>query len=403
MAISDLIRDLENATGPDRSLDLSIAFIARHRRENEFGASTGTDVPPYTSSIEAALHLARKLAPHASGGFSWQPDGTNMAVVAAGEYCHGNSPALAICIAALRSKQEIDRLQSEILKRSGTHYRALFRMQPTRSQTLLVVLSPYSGFMLAKRDFGVHTLYLYEGVNSYFTFQADLLAQDIVAWAKNLGVQEVVFTGSSKAGYGALLSGRIFSDPDGLIAPRVVAFSPVTRVYPLEKPLPFRTYPTYLKLVEEKAHVRTYAERHGALPQRPASAHYQEKIIFGEFCDYDRQEIQHLLEWTVDPARFVRLSTVPASTHNVISLLAADKTDLEAFVSYVARGERDSELPWHEHDAAALRVEAARVLEAIRGVTLEDVLGVALPAAEPDDDEMTSRSRSILKRVFHWR
>ncbi len=400
MAIADLIRDLEIAREPDRSLDLSIAFIARYKRENEVGTSEAANVPFYTSSTDAALKLVEQLAPQTSGGVSWQPNGSATAVVNEGPYVHAVNPAIALCIAALRSKEESDRIQSDILKRSGGNYRILFRQQQAASETLLVVMSPYQGFMMTKRDFGVHTLYVHEATNSYYTFQTDLLSEDISDLASKLGVREVVFVGSSKAGYGALLAGRLFKNQGA--SPRVVAFSPVTRVYPLDKQLPFKTFPAFLKLVEKKAHVRDCAERLGLLPQHPSNPEaYQEKIIFGKYCEYDRNEIQHLLSWTKNPSNFVSISTIPASTHNVISLLAADKTDLETFISScIASGERDSELPWLPQDSATLRAEAAEIFDAIKDVTIEDVLNVRLPHPFPEAIPAIVKRPSIFRKLF---
>ncbi|PJR11333.1 hypothetical protein [Sinorhizobium meliloti] len=403
MAIADLIRDLELATGPDRSLDLSIAFIVRYKREDDVGTTGGSNVPPYTSSVDAALQLLHKMAPNSSGGVSWQADGSGTATANDGVYSHAANPAIALCLAALRSKEEHDRVHSEVLKRSGGNYRMHLRLQSLKCDTLLVVLSPYQGFMMAKRDFGVHTLYIYESTNSYYTFQTDLLSEDISDLASNLGVREVVFTGSSKAGYGALSAGRLFNNAK--VSARVVAFSPVTRVHPLDKPLPFKTFPAFLNLLERKAHVRDCAERLGLLPKDPMSpGRYRERIIFGKYCEYDRGEIQHLLSWTRDPSSFMSVSTIPASTHNVISLLAADKTDLETFVSScIASGERDSELPWLPKDSDTLRAEAPEIFEAIKNVTIEDVLDVCPRRPVEVSAKSVNARHSMFRKFFSKR
>lgn len=121
MALPDLIIELENATGPDRKLDTAIALFAGYKRKVEHvtetpgkepvrrvlwvmpGGGDATRVPYYTSSIDIAFELAQTIAPFNAGGCSWV-EGRGHAKINDGQYCHAATPAIALCIAALKEK-----------------------------------------------------------------------------------------------------------------------------------------------------------------------------------------------------------------------------------------------------------------------------------------------------------
>lgn len=94
--MSDLIERLERATGPSAELDARIwcelngsDYIAPHTWEGQSGKLYVHDytVPAYTASIDAALTLC-------PGGFA----------SVGGHSANGATPALALCIAALRAR-----------------------------------------------------------------------------------------------------------------------------------------------------------------------------------------------------------------------------------------------------------------------------------------------------------
>src|SRR5262245_7402468 len=138
------------------------------------------------------------------------------------------------------------------LSTSARNFTSSFRKSAKESDALIVSLSPFPGFLLSKRDLGHDTLSVFESANSYYTFSIDRLADDISTIAAILGKRRVLILGSSKSAYGALFCGRSFvpkTDTDKCVS---LVFSPVTRVYPLKKPLYFRTYPDFLELVKSK-------------------------------------------------------------------------------------------------------------------------------------------------------
>lgn len=102
MTLQDLIERLEKATGPDRDLDFAMfeAFV-----ERVLCATCGyLDRPYYTSSIDAAL----TLVPERMG---WQVNASHngesfyaFAFVGRGSYEEAATPAIALCIAALKAR-----------------------------------------------------------------------------------------------------------------------------------------------------------------------------------------------------------------------------------------------------------------------------------------------------------
>lgn len=228
--------------------------------------------------------------------------------------------------------------------------------------------------MLASRNLGAKTLCIYESLNTYYTFCADDLAADVADLADDMNVNDVIIVGSSKSGYGAILLGRLFEHRR--IRLRSVAFSPVTRVYPLDKPLPFRTYQTFVRMAESKENVRASALSYGHLPPSPRSPTYQEHVIYGKNCSHDKIEVEHLLSWSENASRFLRISTVETSTHNVISLFSARRESVAQFHKSILKNSRDDELPWHEVDEKALIAESETLFRHLDGWTLEQVLGL---------------------------
>lgn len=125
MAVIDVIRDLEEAQEPSRKLDVALAMLIGYKRKVEnvrdpnSGEQTrrvlwlhpgGQDpgrVPRYTAVIDDACAFAQMVAPDLAGGVSWDSRG-GYAKIGDGPYCSAASPAIALCIAALKILQSGD-------------------------------------------------------------------------------------------------------------------------------------------------------------------------------------------------------------------------------------------------------------------------------------------------------
>ncbi|MGH0280733.1 BC1872 family protein [Sinorhizobium meliloti] len=130
MAVSDLIVELETAGEPDRGTDAKIALLFGWQRRVEAagGATKSRKVfwlhpktgenrlPAFTYSVDAALELVDLVSPKSYGGVSWATDSKGVTCtvkVSEGAYSHAATPALAICVAALKLKKSEGNLEDE--------------------------------------------------------------------------------------------------------------------------------------------------------------------------------------------------------------------------------------------------------------------------------------------------
>ncbi|MDX1017153.1 MULTISPECIES: hypothetical protein [Sinorhizobium] len=119
MAVEDLISDLEKAEAGNRLWDGPIGLVVGWKRKVEYIKADGNEsarkviwflpdgsegrVPNFTSSLDAALLLARTVAPNDVWGVSYAA-GRGTAMIGNMRYSEAATPALALCIAALRLK-----------------------------------------------------------------------------------------------------------------------------------------------------------------------------------------------------------------------------------------------------------------------------------------------------------
>ncbi|SCW66735.1 hypothetical protein SAMN02927900_03633 [Rhizobium mongolense subsp. loessense] len=116
MTLEEIIQRLESATGPDRTLDVEIALAVGYQRRAANSADTEQRVvwirpdgslpqkiPFFTAAVDDALALVMRIAPDKSGGFSWE-SGVGSAKLGESQYVQSVTPAIALCIAALKHK-----------------------------------------------------------------------------------------------------------------------------------------------------------------------------------------------------------------------------------------------------------------------------------------------------------
>lgn len=127
MDINALLHHLSSAQAGSRELDFAVASAIGWTRHKENitdangqprarvqwmmpGASNVTGkVPEYTTSLEAAYQLAEFVMPGHSGGCCWEP-GVGGAKIEGWPSVESPKAELALCIAALRAKADIDRM-----------------------------------------------------------------------------------------------------------------------------------------------------------------------------------------------------------------------------------------------------------------------------------------------------
>lgn len=122
MAITDLIEEVEALKRPNRDVDVKIALIVGWQRKVEHSGTSGTSrnviwywqgeaaarLPNFTGSIDASLQLLDMVSPRFTGGFTWlvkEQQKTATVKINNEPFSHAETPALALCLTALKIKQ----------------------------------------------------------------------------------------------------------------------------------------------------------------------------------------------------------------------------------------------------------------------------------------------------------
>jgi hypothetical protein len=126
MAIADLIKELETATGPSRELDSALALLMGYKPKVEYisdpvsggqrklvlyvipGGKDAVRAPKYTQFLDVALTLVQAISSDRVGGVSWD-EGGGHAMIGDGAMCSGATPAIALCLAALKIREREER------------------------------------------------------------------------------------------------------------------------------------------------------------------------------------------------------------------------------------------------------------------------------------------------------
>lgn len=119
--LDETISKLQRATGEAKSLDSAIADSLGWIRRNEIVAGrtvqrwtspegdTQAMPPPWTSSVQAAMELQIALFPGRAGAVSVEVQKGATAIIENGPKSYGATPAIALCIAALKTLEQDSR------------------------------------------------------------------------------------------------------------------------------------------------------------------------------------------------------------------------------------------------------------------------------------------------------
>ncbi|NNH86671.1 hypothetical protein [Acinetobacter terrae] len=250
-----------------------------------------------------------------------------------------------------------------------------FKESNLKSDCLIVVLSPSTGFMLKNYDLMHDALYISEKTNSYYTFSIDILSDVISNFLNDLDKTVVVYVGSSKSGFGAINLGRMQPKLNKLQKSFSLSFSPVTRVYPLDKPHPYKTYTGFIKKIESNALFKQSAEKFGLLTKAPNLENYKEVIYVGAYSSYDIQELSYLLSVSQKAYKFIDVNLVPTQSHNITALFAFANLPFDDFISRcLIASENDHELQWTKADSDMLIQNANKIFESVKNKTIPHII-----------------------------
>ncbi|WP_090428278.1 MULTISPECIES: hypothetical protein [unclassified Ensifer] len=118
MNIGITIERIQTADQPGRELDLEIALLMGWKKADGNENATGLEMigptgeagplPPFTSSMTTAVELVHKVSPGDAWGAVFE-GGIGSASIGNGPPSRAVTPAMALCLAALRLKEFRDR------------------------------------------------------------------------------------------------------------------------------------------------------------------------------------------------------------------------------------------------------------------------------------------------------
>lgn len=250
-------------------------------------------------------------------------------------------------------------------------FKFLFKKSEFKSNNIIIILSPTSGFMLKNYNFMHDTLYISEKTNSYYTFSIDILSDVISSFSNDLGKTAVIYVGSSKSGFGAINLGRMQKNTHNINHCYSLSFSPVTRVYPLQKPHPYKSYSGFIDKTESNPTFKRCAERFGLLCKSPNLESYREVIYVGAYSSYDIQELSYLLSVSQQAYKFIDINLVPTQSHNITALFAfADLPFADFIERCLIASENDRELQWTKADSDMLIQNANKIFASVKNKTI---------------------------------
>lgn len=184
------------------------------------------------------------------------------------------------------------------------------------------------------------------GPGRYYTREADTVADQLAEWVGSRGIQEVCFTGVSKAGYGSLLWSILLARrlPDVTVSALVMA--PQVRLWPMNEGI---KKPSYLGMIRDATNgsagsdaLLSALDKFGTLPDPSLLPNYFARVVYPARYVPDANEAQRI-EW--ENAELIGL---PISIHNVVLPYLWDVSNAQTVRTAVGRlieaGKRDADI-----------------------------------------------------------
>lgn len=182
-----------------------------------------------------------------------------------------------------------------------------FRPNP-ESDELVITLSPSKTYLMSATEFNRNVLLLTDRRGSYYTLKAAHVAKALRGVAERF--KKIIFIGSSKGGYGAILLAGLCAQRDRKRPYYCMAFSPQTSLHPENKTL--RDLPSYQGLLQRKATnagLRICVEKFGDLTFVQSLSNLYILLIYSEEHSQDVGEAARLCSPNI------RKYPVPFSLH----------------------------------------------------------------------------------------
>lgn len=163
-----------------------------------------------------------------------------------------------------------------------------------RSRDLVVAFSSGRRFAFYRHDFGRDALYVADPQLRYFLKDADGLAREILRFVEREGYERVLFTGSSKGGFGALAVARLCARRRPARTFHAVAFSPQVRLFPHNPALYFSSYRRLERRASARPRLMRDLRRHGDVSNAGAQPNLVVEIVCARDSAIDRAEARRV-------------------------------------------------------------------------------------------------------------
>ncbi len=159
---------------------------------------------------------------------------------------------------------------------------------------LIVVCSPSRRFILYRYAFPGDALFVSDLKGFYYLAVARKLARELVRFIDRGGYERVLFLGTSKGGFGALLLTRLCARlrPDRTF--RALAFSPQVRLHPLNADLYFPSYRRLRRVARTRFAMRAALRLHGDVSRVADASNVHATVVYATDNPTDLAEANRL-------------------------------------------------------------------------------------------------------------
>lgn len=173
-------------------------------------------------------------------------------------------------------------------------YNFLDVRQEQPSDTLTIVFSSLEGkFILKNYEFKTDKLFLSENKMTFYTYAFESLRNYLIELISTRQYKKVNLVGSSKGSFAAMNVGMALADALKQVSFQVVAFSPQTQLFPINKNIEkLPSYRTLNTLAKHNISIQSDLENYGNLEKINAKMTNNIKIFtfYGEFHERDKKE-----------------------------------------------------------------------------------------------------------------
>lgn len=158
----------------------------------------------------------------------------------------------------------------------------------------MVAFSSGRRFNLLLHDFGCDTVFIADRSMRYYLRQAPAIARSILAVADRHGHRRVLFIGTSKGGFGALMMAGLCASMRSDRVFHVAAFNPQTQLHPPNANLTFKSYRTLKAAARSSKELGKNLKRYGDASVVGKSPRVAALVVYARDARADRIEARRM-------------------------------------------------------------------------------------------------------------